>query len=231
MSNFRAKGKRSFIAPEIREEIEQLVGESLRGSLDNVFHGLNFVRTMLSKLSQQELKGKQLIEFLTYLNIETSRIINMHSKEVNKEILDAVERYAIRESKMKQTDVQEQPGINLNVRRGEEAKASFIIANSSQEEMEVAFVTTDLINEDGHIAPSAVVQFSPETLKLAPSHDATIGVAVKTNQRFRVDKIYSGRILLPKHPNKEIPITLHIARASRSRPPGIDESKAPKPTK
>lgn len=216
--------RHSSLRGNIGDEIREMVDDSLRKSSKAFLRSLKLVTAMVTQKPDQRVTVAELTKRWAQFNLETSRIISRHSQEAVVEILDTLEHYGFYESSHekpgfvdKQKTTQPKLVIGLSGRRGEKAKASFIVANAGKEEMETTFAVMDFVNEDDHVVSKVEVQFSPTSLKLSPNQEATVNIIVKVNHKFRVDKVYFARLLLPGHPDKEIILRLEVLRSRRTR--------------
>jgi hypothetical protein len=216
--------RHSIFRGSIGDEIKEMVDDSLHKSSEAFLRSLKLVKAIVTQRPDQRVTVVELTKRWAQFNLETSRIISRHSQEVIDEILDTLERYGFYESSFEQPafvdnqkKTQPKMVISLSARRGEKAKASFIVANSGKEEMEATFAVMDFVNEDDHVVSKVGVQFSPTSLKLPPNQEATIHFIVKVNHKFRVDKIYLARLLLTGHPDKEIILRLQVLRSKRTK--------------
>jgi hypothetical protein len=212
----------SFSRGNLEAEIKEIVDDSLHKSSKTFLRSIKLLKAIVTQRPDQRVTLVELTKRWATFNLETSRIINRHSLEIVNEILDSLEHYGFYESSYKQpafVDEQKktQPKmvIGLSARRGEKAKASFIITNTGKEEMEATFALTDFVNEDDHVVSKVGVQFSPTSIKLPPKKEVTVRIIVTVNHKFRVDKLYLARLLLHGHPDKEIILKLQVLRSKR----------------
>jgi hypothetical protein len=216
--------RRSFFGQELQSEIKRLVSDSISKSSYALLRSVNLVKAIVSQKPQQKVVGIELAERWARFNLETLHIINQHNQEAINEILDTLEHYGFLGpppskpgAQTKQKETQPKMEIKLSARKGETVKTSFIVANPSGEEMEASFAVTEFVNEDGHLVPATGVQFFPATLRLLPDQEVPVQVAVKVDQKFKVDKIYIAKIQLPGHPNKDVALKLQVVRSPRKK--------------
>jgi hypothetical protein len=227
--------RHSFFKGSLGDEIKEMVDESLHKSSKAFLRSLKLVKAIATQRPDQRVTVVELAKRWARFNLETSRVISRHSQKVVDELLDALERYGFYESTFEQPafadnqkKTQPKMVIGLSARRGEKVKASFIVANPGNEEMEATFAVTDFVNEDDHVVSKVEVQFSPTNLKLPPNQEAPVHIIVKVNHKFRVNKVYFARLMLPGHTDKEIILKLQVLSSKRTK---SRTSKARKPSK
>jgi hypothetical protein len=218
--------QRAFFGRELQAEIKSLISDSIHSNTTSLFRSIKLVKTIATHSAQQKVTGFELAERWSRFNLEASHIINRCSQKAVSDILDALEHYGLIESTPADTPdssangekCQDKIEIDLSARKGEKAKASFIIANPGSEDMKTVCTVTDFVSEEGHSVSSKGVQFSPATLRLSPHKEAPVEITVPVDHKFRVDKHYIATIELSGQPKKELLLKLHILRSTAAKP-------------
>lgn len=214
----------SFFGQELQSELKRMVSESLQKSSYNLFRSFNLAKAIMSQRPGRRPGAMELAKLWARFNLEASNIINRHSQQAVNEIIDSIEQYGFFEPPSKKsggTRTQRGPGpkveIEVHARKGEKATAPFIVANSGGEAMEATFTVTDFISEEGHRVSSEGIRFVPDVLRLLPGQEATVQIEFAIGRAFRVDTMYSAKIMMPGHLNREFILKLHVARSVRTK--------------